>query len=182
MATPTQINYPQTTFDFTAFSGESSVLSPTGLLVKDSGGVTTSYLQTQITSAEASFDISFTRLTMQGVAGTLGQVLTTDAAGQASFQDPPAEVTPNLAQVLAVATAGDAGDLPISNLQSLAFNQDTSGAVLTLAGLKVTGVTDNVLNISTPADTSLATKQFSRNYLPIAVAGQVYYLQLFSVV
>jgi hypothetical protein len=62
----------------------------------------------------------------------------------------------------------------------LAFNQDTSGAVLTLSGVKVTGVTDNVINFSTPADTSLATKSFSRNYLPIAVAGQVYYLQLFS--
>jgi len=180
MATPITINYPQTTMDFTAFSGASSVLSPTGLLVKDTGGVTTSYLQTQITSAEATFDMSFNQLTMQGVAGTTGQVLTTNAGGQASFQDLPAAVTPNLAAVLAVATAGDGGDQPISNLSSLAFNQDTSGAVVTLSGVKKAGVTDNVLNFSTPADTSLATKSFSRNYLPISVAGTLYYLQLFS--
>jgi hypothetical protein len=182
MATPIQVNYPQTTFELESFTNEKSILSPVGLDVLDNASVGTSYNQAQITSSAPSFDMNFAQLTFQGVAGTNGQVLTANSAGQASFQDLPAEVTPNLAQVLAVATAGDAGDLPISNLQSLAFNQDTSGAVLTLAGLKVTGVTDNVLNISTPADTSLATKQFSRNYLPIAVAGQVYYLQLFSVV
>jgi hypothetical protein len=91
-----------------------------------------------------------------------------------------AQTVPNLAAVLAVATAGDGGDQPISNLSALSFNQDTSGAVMALSGLKVSGVTDNVLNFSTPADNSGSTKQFSRNYLPIAVAGQVYYLQLFS--
>jgi len=181
MATPaTQINYPLTTFALGGVGGIESVLSPTGLLVKDTGGVATSYLQTQITSAEATFDISFNQLTMQGVAGTLGQVLTTNAGGKASFQNLPAQTVPNLAAVLAVASAGDGGDQPISNLSALSFNQDTSGAVMALSGVKVTGVTDNVLNFSTPADNSGATKQFSRNYLPIAVAGQVYYLQLYS--
>jgi len=181
MATPaTQINYPLTTFALGGAGGIETVLSPTGLLVKDTGGVATSYLQTQITSAEATFDISFNQLTMQGVAGTLGQVLTTNAGGKASFQNLPAQTVPNLAAVLAVASAGDGGDQPISNLSTLSFNQDTSGAVLALSGLKVAGVTDNVLNFSTPADNSGSTKQFSRNYLPIAVAGQVYYLQLYS--
>jgi hypothetical protein len=181
MATPsTQINYPLTTFVLGGAGGVESVLSGSGLLMKDTGGVTTSYLQTQITSAEATFDISFNQITFQGQAGTAGQVLTTNAGGQASFQNLPAEVTPNLAAVLAVAPDGDAQDQSISNLSALSFNQDTSGAVLALNGLKVAGVTDNVLNFSTPADNSGATKSFSRNYLPIAVAGQVYYLQLFS--
>lgn len=182
MATPIQVNYPQTTFELESFTNEKSILSPVGLDVIDNASVGTSYNQAQITSSAPSFDMNFTQLTFQGVAGTLGQVLTTDAAGQASFQDLPAEVTPNLAAVLAVATAGDGGDLPISNLASLGFNVDTSGAALVLSGVKKTGVTDNILNFSNPADTSLATKQFSRYYLPISVAGTLYYLQLFSAV
>jgi len=173
-----QVNYPQTTFELSAVGGELSDLSPAGLSVKDAAAVATTYAQASLTSNAAIYDMTFNgALYFDSIAGDLGDVLTTDATGHATWQPPYVTPTPNLAEVLAVATAGDADSQPISNLLSLAFAPNNAAAPLELSS-DLTGGTR--LRINTPADTSLATKTFSRNYLPINVAGTVYYLQLFS--
>jgi hypothetical protein len=109
-------------------------------------------------------------------SGTANQVLTAGVSGgSVVWADLPSAVTPSLAEVMAVATAGDAGGQALSNLPSVSLFDTAGGVVLSAIASSA------VLNISTPADISGATKEFSRNYLPISVAGVVYYLPLFSV-
>jgi hypothetical protein len=109
-------------------------------------------------------------------SGTANQVLTAGpSGGSVVWADLPGAVTPSLADVMAVATAGDAGGQGLSNTPSVGLINTSVGVVLSAV------VSSDVLNISTAADVSAATKEFSRNYLPISVAGVVYYLPLFSV-
>jgi len=109
-------------------------------------------------------------------SGTANQVLTAGVSGgSVVWADLPAAVTPSLAEVMAVATAGDAGGQGLSNTPSVALYNTSVGVVLSAL------LSSDILDISTAADVSGATKEFSRNYLPISVAGITYYLPLFSV-
>ena len=109
-------------------------------------------------------------------AGTAGQFLCAGVSGgSVVWADLPSAVTPSLAEVMAVATAGDAGGQALVNTPSVGLFDTSLGVVLSAIA------SSDVLNISTAADATGATKEFSRAYLPISVAGVVYYLPLFSV-
>lgn len=153
---------------------------PTQLAFTSADGATENakFAVAGMSSNSATFDMSFNALSFQGVAGTLNQVLTTDASGVAHWEDAQMSATPNLADVLAVATAGDGNNQPISNLSQLGFHS-VGGDTLNLSGIAGAG---GILNLSTLADNTKATKQFTGNYLPIAVDGTIQYLQLFDVV
>jgi len=160
MATPaTQMNFPLTTLHLT---------DATAGVVDISGSGISCPVIKPVTLRDATAGA--------GSLGTAGQVLTAGVSGSSVvWADLPAAVTPSLAEVMAVATAGDAGGQGLSNTPSVGLFNTSVGVVLS-------AVLDSaVLNISTPADVSGATKEFSRNYLPISVAGVVYYLPLFSV-
>jgi hypothetical protein len=93
-----------------------------------------------------------------------------------------APATPNLASVLAVATAGDADNQPISNLSSLGFEATTGGqAVLALTAKASSkpAATFDVLNLPYAADATTG-RVFSNQYVEISVAGTSYWVQLFS--
>ena len=110
--------------------------------------------------------------------GTAGQVLTAGVAGSSVvWADAGAGPTPSLASVAAVATAGDFGAQALSNAPSLSMTADAGVSAVVLSAIAAS----DVLNLSTAADVSGDTKDFSRSYLPISVAGVVYYLPLFSV-
>jgi hypothetical protein len=185
--TITEFNDPgySSTFSYEAMTVKNTatdkklLADPTQLAFTSANGATENakFAVAGMNSNSATFDMSFNALSFQGVAGTLNQVLTTDASGVAHWEDAQMSATPNLADVLAVATAGDANNQPISNLSQLGF-QPASGDTLVLSGVAGAG---GVLNLSTTADDTKATKQFTGNYLPIAVDGTIQYLQLFDV-
>ena len=150
-----QINYPLTSFHLT--DAAAGVVDISG-----SGIACPAITPAVIYDATAS-------------AGTADQVLSAGAGGSVVWADLPAAVTPSLAEVMAVATAGDAGGQGLSNTPSVGLFNTSIGVVLSAL------LSSDVLNISTAADVSAATKEFSRNYLPISVAGVMYYLPLFSV-
>ena len=110
--------------------------------------------------------------------GTAGQVLTAGlTGGSVVWADAGAGATPSRASVAAVATAGDFGEQALSNTPSLSMTADSSVSTIVLSAVAAS----DILNLSTAADSTGATKEFSRSYLPISVAGVVYYLPLFSV-
>ena len=121
------------------------------------------------------------KLTFNGDFGTVGQVLTSDGTLM-SWQDP----VPNCALSDVLTNGSDATNQPINNISLLTFNKVTGGAagdtVLELKGVNPdpSNYTTDLLNINTPANTTRATKQFSGNYIPLSVAGTVYWVQLFS--
>ena len=161
-----------------------SILSADGGvdLVDATMGYHTELKQTQLKSGQPTFDISFNALTLGGIASTENQVITANVDGKPYWADLPAAVTPDLAQVLAVAgatyDAGDAQNQPITNLSRLGFNSNGATA----------GLTGNIYGyvvFQNSADVSGDTKVFSRAYLPIGVGQgpdeKVYYLPLFEV-
>jgi len=69
-----------------------------------------------------------------------------------------APATPNLADVLGVATAGDANNQSISNLSSLGFSNS----------LSIADVAGSIMSINTPMDATTG-RSFQQQYLPIQV-------------
>jgi hypothetical protein len=127
------------------------------------------------------WDLDVAKLKLHGNLSTEGQVITSDANGRPIWATLPSGSTPNLADVLAVATAGDADQQTISNLLSVAV-ENTSSASAIVMSQTADGQLD--LTSSTPADLldiTLATKQFNGNYLKLSIGGTVYYFQAFSV-
>ena len=93
-----------------------------------------------------------------------------------------APATPNLASVLAVATAGDADNQPISNLSSLGFEATTGGQAVLAITAKASSkpaATFDVMNLPYAADATTG-RVFSNQYVEISVAGTSYWVQLFS--
>ena len=155
----TQINYPLTSFHLTDAAAGVVDISGSGIACP------------RITPA-----VIYDATAVTPSAGTADQVLSAGpSGGSVVWVDLPAAVTPSLAEVMAVATAGDAGGQGFSNTPSIGLFNTSVGVVLSAT------LSNDVLNISTAADVSAATKEFSRNYLPISVAGIMYYLPLFSV-
>ena len=118
--------------------------------------------------------------TAGSTAGSSGQFLTSTGSGTEWVTYSPS--TPNLATVLAVATAGDAGDLPISNLASLEFAPSTVGqttCLITGAASSLPAATFDVLSVNYAADTTSA-RPFANKYVEIKVAGISYWMPLFS--
>ena len=118
-------------------------------------------------------------------AGTVGastQLLSAGAGGELLWVDPSSEF-PNLAQVLAVATAGDAGDLPISNLSSLTLADTTT--VLSSNSLQM-GATPLVISADASGFLALNTIEVPKfsttlaSYVPMSINGTVYYMQLYA--
>jgi len=124
------------------------------------------------------------RVTLQGQAGAEGYVIKQDADGKMVWAD-GASSTPNLASVLAVATAGDADAQPITNLQSLGLAKLGTGigsSAVVLEPSTVAEYPQDILNINQAIDETLTTRQFAGVYLPIQVNGQNYWIQLYSAV
>ena len=157
MATPACIqNFPLTSFHFVDASANVVDISGAGMVAP--------YVKPAVIKDSA---VS---------SGTADQVLSAGpSGGSVVWVDLPAAVTPSLADVMAVATAGDAGGQGLSNTPSVGLFNTSVGVVLSAL------LSSDILDISTAADVSGATKEFSRNYLPISVAGITYYLPLFSV-
>lgn len=155
---PTQMNFPLTTLHLTDATAGVVDISGSGIACP------------AITPA-VIYDAS-----VAPSAGTANQVLTAGVAGgSVVWADLPAVTTPSLAEVMAVATAGDAGGQGLSNTPSVGLFNTSIGVVLSAV------VSSDILNLSTAPDVSGSTKEFSRAYLPISVGGVVYYLPLFSV-
>ena len=153
---PTQINYPQTSFNISSANGLKSTFI-------DWDGVTTSNIVPGkiIDTANAS--------------GNANQVLSAGSGGgSVVWVDLP--TTSSLAEIMAVATAGDAGGQSLSNLPSVSLTAGINSSVV-LSAL----ASSDVLSISTSPDATGATKEFSRKYLPLNVSGSTYYIQLYSV-
>lgn len=109
--------------------------------------------------------------------GSTGQVLTSTVTGIAWST---AAGVPNLADVLAVATAGDGGNQPISNVTSVTLADTVtslSAGSLALGGVTL-GVSGSYLTVSTAADLT-TPRTFNLKYLPIVVDSVTYYIQLF---
>jgi hypothetical protein len=167
MATPaTTMNYPLTTFHF-GVSADTDVTDINGASIT-----------TPLIIPAAIQDST-------GVTGAAGQYLTAGTGSSLVWVDFPPEVQ-SLADILAVSPPGVASaGQTITGLASLGLSTTgatgASSVVLssTLAG--TTGETGSMaLNVDTLPDSTGATKDFSRNYLPIGVGGVIYYLPLFS--
>jgi hypothetical protein len=158
--------------------GDITHLSSTGGLglVDGPSGTWTELKRAQLKSGQSTFDISLNSLTLEGVASTVGQVITADASGAPYWADLPSSTTPSLADVMAVATAGDAGGQALSNFPSVAMTAG-AGSAVTLAAVAA----NDHLSISTLPDTSGGAKDFSRSYLPMVIGGTLYYIPLFVV-
>ena len=118
--------------------------------------------------------------TAGSTAGSSGQFLTSTGSGTEWVTYSPS--TPNLATVLAVATAGDANDLPISNLASLEFAPSAVGqttCLITGAASSIPAATFDVLSVNYAVDAT-SGRAFSNQYLEIKVAGVSYWMPLFS--
>jgi len=119
--------------------------------------------------------------TATGSAGVAGQYLTTTGSGT-EWKTLPAGDTPSLADVLAVATAGDAEDQPISNLSSMGFQPSSVGQTalaITAGASSIVGSTADVLAVNYAKDET-SGRVFSNAYVEIKVAGVSYWVQLFS--
>ena len=117
-------------------------------------------------------------------AGNANQILSAGASGGSLlWADPAVITTPNLASVLAVATAGDAGNQPISNLTSLALADTTT--VLSSNSLSM-GATPLVISADASGFLALNTVEVPKfattlnSYVPVSINGTVYYMQLYS--
>jgi hypothetical protein len=96
---------------------------------------------------------------ISGNGGDAGQYLIASGSGGAPvWTTVTAPGTPNLASVLAVATAGNADNQPISDLSSLAFHNS----------LSISDVAGSIMSVNTPIDETTA-RAFQRQYLPIQV-------------
>jgi len=134
------------------------------------------YLQTGGLKPDAILDVN-------GSAGTGNQILSSNSGGGSVLWVDASTEFPNLAQVLAVATAGDAGELPISNLSSLTLADTTTilssnslqmGAVPLVISADASGYL--AVNTTPSALVSMTIK----NYLPISVGGDLFYMPLFQ--
>ena len=118
-----------------------------------------------------------------GSPGTAGYYLASGGAAAAPVwtELPAAPSTPNLAAVLAEATAGDAENQPISNLSSLGFQVTGAEGQVPLALTAVASPTIgyDVLNVSYPKD-EMPGRIFANAYIEISVAGVHYWIQLYS--
>jgi hypothetical protein len=119
--------------------------------------------------------------TAGSTAGSSGQFLTSTGSGTEWVTYSPS--TPNLATVLAVATAGDANDLPISNLANLDFALSAVGQTalsITGAASSAPGSVADVLSVNYAVDATSA-RPFTNQYIEIKIAGTSYWMPLFGV-
>jgi hypothetical protein len=120
-------------------------------------------------------------LDVSGNAGVDGQYLLSNGTAPV-WTTVSAPAVPNLAAVLAVATAGDAEDQPISNLSSLGFEATAGGQAVLAITAKASSkpaATFDVMNLPYAADATTG-RVFSNQYVEISVAGTSYWVQLFS--
>ena len=145
-------------------------------------------IQSNITSNETYLSMNGIKpsaiLDSLGGAGSANQILSSSSSGgQLQWVDASSEF-PNLAQVLAVANEGDAGNLPISNLSSLTLADTTT--ILSSNSLTM-GVTPLVISadasgyLAVNTTPSALVSMTIKNYLPISVGGDVFYMPLFQV-
>lgn len=126
-------------------------------------------------SDEDKFDMTFNQLTFGGVTGTANQVLTTDANGVAHWQDVPSTVT--LDEVLE--ESNDANQRSIINLSSIEFKSGQNDPVV------LSQYSSGTLNLSCQdankvLDITKNTKQFSGNYIKLAINDIEYWIQAFT--
>jgi hypothetical protein len=156
---PAQMNFPLTTLHLTDVSDNHVNINGSGITcpvitpasIYDASGTHSLGLSNQVLSA--------------GVSG-----------GSLLWVDLPASVTPSLADVVAVATAGDFGAQALSNTPSIAMTAGEASAV-SLSAIPAS----DVLDISTEPDDSGFTKDFTRKYGKISFHGTLYYIPLFRV-
>jgi hypothetical protein len=124
-------------------------------------------------------------LDVSGNAGDAGQYLLSGGAGAAPvWTTVSAPATPNLAAVLAVATAGDAEDQPISNLTSAAFQPSAVGqTALVLSKTASTSASPvaaeyDVLTSSQSYDGTTG-RAFQNKYMEVVLDGVHYWVPLF---
>jgi hypothetical protein len=182
-----QVNYPQTTLQIVNESGEKLVMNAHKVEFGD-GLVTpstqTTILQTGISSQLSTFDMSFNELTFGGVAGTLNQVLTTNASGVAHWEDPQVSQV-NLADVLSVSPAGEATlGQTISNIASISLQADNGNLMLPppiVISERSNGILDFTCSYpDSLVDNSKVTQAFTGDYLVLSLNGTTYRLQLFN--
>jgi len=172
---PTQINYPLTTFSFSDPTNTAvNAVAPTSVTLSNiSGGITyTARLSPQnlsIVQVEAYNIKDITSST-----GTPNQILSGGDNGGIIWKD---IITPSLAEVMAVSPAGDASGQALTNIPSITMNTGSNTSSVVLSAIS----SSDVLSISTNPDITGSTKEFSRKYLPLRIAGTTYYIQLFSV-
>lgn len=152
-----------------------------GLVLYDGEiGKAVSLKQTGLKSTFDSMDISCNALTLEGVASTLGQVITADASGVPYWADVPATPVPSLAEVLAVGADASFNTITSIGGLELQVSQDPLADPVVVSS-DVSGAL--VISSATPAnlvDATLATKQFSGSYLKVMLNGAECYLQIFS--
>lgn len=185
-ATPIEIDYRATTFVYRDDADHTQTVTADKVQFELFPLATNTALSlTGLSAGGATFDMSFNELTFQGVAGTLGQVLTTDASGVANWTDLPAPAgTPSLAEVLAVGADASfniitsVGGLNLNTPPEIGFPSPADsiqlGQVQANGFLKITSAT-----ASQVIDETKGTKQFSGNYMCINLAGTNYYMPLF---
>jgi len=188
-ATPIEIDYRATTFVYKDDADHTQTVTAEKVQFELYPLATNTALSLiGLSAGGATFDMSFNELTFQGVAGTLGQVLTTDASGVANWTDLPAPAaTPSLAEVLAV--GADASFNVITSVGGLALNTPPEEGFpspadpIQLGQVQATGILAlSSANSTQVIDTTKGTKQFSGNYMRIDINGTDYYMPLFIII
>jgi hypothetical protein len=181
-----QVSYSGATLALDQLTGDEqhTEVRGDGLFVSNQAqNITQSFTYGGITFQDEA-NIVTQRVVLQGQAGAEGYVIKQDADGKMVWAD-GAGTTPNLASVLAVATAGDADAQPITNLQSLGLAKLGTGigsSAVVLEPASVAEYVSDILNINQAIDETLTTRQFAGTYLPIQVNGTNYWIQLYSAV
>jgi hypothetical protein len=155
---------------------DEAIILKDGLKVNNSG-VLTQLNSSGLTSQETAFAMNLNnfKLTLDGLTGTENQVLTTDASGIAHWQDVPSTVT--LDEVLE--ESNDANQRSIVNLSSIEFKTGENHPVV--LSQKLSGTLQIHCDDSNKViDTTRETKQFSGNYIKLAINGTEYWIQAFT--
>ena len=122
---------------------------------------------------------------ISGNGGSAGQyLLASGSGGPPVWTTVTAPGTPNLAAVLAEATAGDAEDQPISNLSSMGFQASSGGqtalAITATASTSASPASPDydVITSSQGADATTG-RAFQNKYMEVVLDGVHYWMPLF---
>jgi hypothetical protein len=157
---------------------DEAIMLNDGLKLNNSGVLKTQFNSSSLTSQETAFAMNLNnfKLTLDGLTGTTNQVLTTDSSGIAHWQDVPSTVT--LQEVLDA--SNNASQRSIINLSSIEFKSGENYPVV--LSQKSSGTLNLQCEDSNKViDTSRETKQFSGNYIKLAINGTEYWIQAFTV-
>ena len=175
-----QVNYNETTFKFMNSAADKLVVSAHQVEFGHPDTIpsnTTTLTKTGILSYQDTFDMSFNELTFGGVAGTDGQVLTTNSSGVAHWDNLP---VPSLSDVLNVSGVANVGQT-ISNLASIGLQADNVAPIVISQSALTGSLNVTSANTSLVLDDSKETMTFTGNYLIVSINDVQYRLQLFTV-